>query len=789
MQEKIGESVSKAKLLISLIIVVCIVVLMVHWPSLSANALLIDDDQYFIENLLVQNPSLKSAWRFLTEVLEPSTVGGYYQPLAMISLMIDYGLGGRDDNLMPFHRTSLALHMANTVLIIVLLYLLFGHVWVAAGIGLLFGVHPMTVEPVTWVSERKTLLTAFFAFCCLILYVCFARKKKWRFYLSCMAMYILALMSKPTSTPLPIMMFLMDYWPLKRLNRQTALEKIPFLAVGTISAVITYISQSRTAAVGLPAEYGPERIPLVICHDIVFYLYKIFWPVNLSSYYAYPVVFSLSDPMMMAGIIGSCVLILLLIISLRWTRAALTGWLIFFIGVLPTMQIIGFSNVIASDKFAYLPSVGLLMILAAFVVWFYNANKTPKWHIVAVIIALILAGSEAVGTRRYLVHWRSTVSLSKYFLVLAPDAAQINLTMGYAFQREGKLDEAESYCRRAIQLAPSYFDAHNNLALVLRLQGKFDEAVDHYYKALQGKPKNANIHYNLGNTLQSLGKLDAAISHYYEALRINPEHAYAHNNLANALADQGKLDEAVDHYRQSLKIKPSNALAYNNIGTILEMQGKFDEAINQFHRALQVKPDFAEAHNNLALLLESQGKIEEAVIYYRKVLQFKADDIELHLKVGRLFVSQNKPDEAIGHFSQALRFAPNNAEAHYNMGVALAMTGKPREAIKHLKQAMQLKPSWHKPAIWLARILATYPDFEVRDPSNAVIIATQAAELTKHQDPEVLEVLAASYAATGQFEMAIRTAQEALELASASQNNKLVSRLRDMIEQYRQAKY
>jgi tetratricopeptide (TPR) repeat protein len=787
MQDKLRESVYKAILLAGLIIVVCAAVLTVHWTSLSAEARSIDDDQYFVENILVQKPGWNSAWRFLTEVLEPSTVGGYYQPLTMISLMVDYALGGRADNLMPFHRTSLALHVANTILIIVLLYLLFGNVWAAAGVGLLFGIHPMTVETIAWVSERKTLLAAFFAFWCLILYVGFARKKNRGFLFGCLTMYILALMSKPTSTPLPIIMLLMDYWPLKRLNRKAVSEKISFLVAGAISAIITYISQSRTATVGLPTEYGPERIPLVLCHNIIFYLYKIIWPARLSSYYPFPSPLTLTQPSVAVGIVGTCILIPLLIISLRWTRAALTGWLISFVALLPTMQIIGFSNVIASDKFAYLPSVGLLMVLAAFAAWFYSANKTLIWRIVIIIVVLISAGAEAVGTRGYLEHWRSMMSLSKHFLALAPDAAQINLMMGYAFQREGKLDEAEHYCRRAVQLAPSYADASNNLALVLKLQGKFDEAADYYRKASQASPKDANIHYNLGNALQSLGKLDEAISQYYEALKINPEHAHAHNNLANALSDQGKLDEAVDHYRQTLKIRPSNAEAYNNLGTTLEMQGKLDEAIDCYSRALRIKPDFVEAYRNLASLFESQGELEEAATNYRKAMQFKPDDVELHLKVGNLLASQDKLDEAIGHFSQTLRLEPNNAEAHYSIGVALAMTDKPREAIEHLKQAIQLKPSWSEPAIWMARILATYPDPAVRDPNNAVIIATHAAELTKYQDPEVLETLAAGYAAMGQFELAVKTAQEALALASAAQNNELVSRLRDTIERYKQA--
>ena len=195
---------SEVALLIALIVAVCVAVVIAHWPALSANALSFDDTQYLTENLLVQSPGWASAKQFLTEVLEPSTVRGYYQPLTMISLMVDYALGGRADNLMPFHRTSLILHAANTALVIVLLYLLFGQAPVAAAVGLLFGLHPMTVEPIPWMSERKTLLAAFFALCCLVAYVRFKHKGNWRLYVCCLVLYLLALMSKPTSVPLPL---------------------------------------------------------------------------------------------------------------------------------------------------------------------------------------------------------------------------------------------------------------------------------------------------------------------------------------------------------------------------------------------------------------------------------------------------------------------------------------------------------------------------------------------------------------------------------------------------------
>ena len=278
-----GKTLPKMVVLLVLIAIVCGAVVVVHYPALSAQAISFDDSQYLSNNTLVQNPSWGSARRFLTEVLEPSTVGGYYQPLTMISLMLDCGMGGSDDNLMPFHRTSLILHTANTFLIVVLLYLLFGNAVIAAAVGLLFGLHPMAVETIAWVGERKTLLAAFFALWSLIFYARYASKNSWVTYACCLAAYVLALMSKPTSTTLPVVMLLMDFWPLKRLSRRAVLEKIPFFTLVAISAVITYVSQSRTSITSLPTNYGIERIPFILCHNIVFYLYKIIWPVNLTD--------------------------------------------------------------------------------------------------------------------------------------------------------------------------------------------------------------------------------------------------------------------------------------------------------------------------------------------------------------------------------------------------------------------------------------------------------------------------------------------------------------------------
>ena len=257
-QNKAGREFA---IFVALLIVVGGIVFAAHWPVLSCKALSWDDEQYLLENKLVKQPGWDSAKHFLTEVLYPSTVRGYYQPLAMISLMLDYAAGGREENLRPFRRTSLLLHVANSMLLVVLLYFLFGDVLVAGVGGIAYGVHPLTIESIPWLAERKTLLAAFFCLWCLIFYVRYCRSRSAASYITSAVFFVLALMSKPTSTPLPLMMLVLDYWPLKRLSKKAVLEKIPFVAVAVFAAVITFVSQRNTAHVIMPSEQGLWRIP------------------------------------------------------------------------------------------------------------------------------------------------------------------------------------------------------------------------------------------------------------------------------------------------------------------------------------------------------------------------------------------------------------------------------------------------------------------------------------------------------------------------------------------------
>ena len=586
--------------------VVAAVTLIVQWPVLQTGAICFDDAEYLVQNPLVWHPSAANAWRFLREVLEPSTVHGYYQPLTMISLMLDYAAGGRPEHLAPFHRTSLILHAINAVLVTLLLYELFGHVWAAGLIGLLFGVHPMTVETIAWIGERKTVLAAFFTLLALLSYVSYARGRGRWWYVLCAVLFVLALMAKPTATPLPVCLLLLDVWPLKRLDRKAVLEKVPLLVVAAVSAWITYESQKRTAVTVLPSRQEWWHIPLLLGHNIVFYLERIVWPVHSSAHYMMPLRIAPGDGPFAVGLAGTIVLVAALLVSLRWTRAAAVGWLYFFVALLPTMNVIGFTNVIAADKFAYLPAVGLMLPLAGLIAWLWDKVRRPS---PAVRRGLIVAGAVAAlaglsaCTRAYIDQWSSTKRLFTYMLQLSPDSPTLHLFLGKELaDKEGRYREAIEHYRQTLRVAPNFEIAHQELGLALANIGQFDEAIRHYRTAIKIKPDCYEAQNNWGNALVNKHELAEAIRHYREAVRIRPGAADARYNLANALVAVGQTAEAIDQYEAALASDPSHAKAHKNFGTVLLQLGRRAEAVSHYREALRLWPGWWDVANQLALM-------------------------------------------------------------------------------------------------------------------------------------------------------------------------------------------
>lgn len=749
-------------LLAAMTIAVCIAVAFVHWPALKAQALFFDDDMYLTDNRLVQNPSLGSAWRFLSEILRPSSVHGYYQPLTMISLMFDCALGGSDENLTPFHLTSLALHVCNSAMMVILLYTLFGDVMIAAAVGLIFGVHPMTVEAIPWVGERKTLLAAFFSLWCLIIYVKYTKDRHQTSdhrpkteddlksevsslrsqvsYVVCLAAYVLALLAKPISMPLAVLLLLLDYWPLKRIrqlslnrgNIRCLTEKIPFFIIAAFSAYITITSQANTAEVHVPKEHGPWQFPLMVCHNILFYPLKMLWPVNLSSYYIFPEPFDLSNGMVLSGVITTVLLIPALFISLRRTRAVFAGWLFFFTAIFPTLGAIGFTIVIASDKYAYLPSAGFLMMLTSFLVWLCGKGHTVYKKAAVLIIAVFLASGETALTREQLSHWSSTVDHYQRLLDITPNQVRMLYNQANAYENLSSVQAAKGDAKQS--------------------QAFLDKAAEGYQKIIE--LKNADIECR------------------YKAL----------SNLGVAMSKKGRLKDAVNYYRESIKINPDFVTGYCNLGSALCELSRYDESLSYLEKGLSLAPDSIELRFNRAETLQAMGRPGEAETDYKKILQKDPNHSKALIKLGNLYSDQKQPQKAIELLKQAVKADPSSAAACSNLGWELKNTGRPEDAAEYFQQAMKLDPKLVPPVIGMAQVLLDHPDPAARNPKEAVVLAERAAKLTEYREAAVLDVLSRAYDAAGRTDDARTTAQRIAQLNTGSSNEYLITRYRQLLK-------
>jgi len=702
---------------------VALAVALVHAPVLRAQALSVDDDQYLTRNPLVRHPSVENAARFFREVLRPSTVHGYYQPLAMVSLMLDYSAGGRADHLAPFHRTNLLLHVTSTVLVFALLQRLFGRVWTAALLAIIWGVHPLTVESVAWLAERKTLLATMFALGSTVLYVAAAQRcnRARAAYWAALALFLLSLLAKPTTTPLPLLLIVLDWWPLRRLSWRAIAEKWPFFVLMAAGAVITYVSQARSGVTVLPNEGPPQRVPLAIVHNIVFYLGKVVWPANLTSYYPYPEPLSLAHPAVLAGAIGTAVLAVAVLVSLRWTRTVATGALLLLLAIFPTLGVVGFTKVIASDKYMYWPLVGLLLPLGAL----WNLRRAPALRRGASVALCAAAVALGLVARDDHAKWCDTGTLFTHMLQLAPRAALLHNNYGAYLAAQGRLTDALNEYRQATTLEPNYWRGRLNTALALRELRRYDEAIAELRQMLAEKPDSAVTRTYLADTLLVAGRSAEALAEYAETVRRDPHCAAALANWGTALLAAGDRPGAITRLTQAVELDADDAATHFHLAVALCDVDKFAEAVPHYLAAIRLDPDNASYHHTLALACIARGRTAEAEECLRTALQLAPHFSQARLDLGVLLAQQSRLPEALPLLQEAARQRPDDPNAQYMLGGALAGTGRATEAVAALSRATRLRPD----------------------------------------DLEAQAALAEAYAQAGQHAPAVSAAQRALELA------------------------
>lgn len=706
-------------LLLLLMIVVAAITFAVHRPVLDAQAVSFDDNETFLDSPLVQTPSWASVRQFFTEVTESSVVRGYYRPLTFTSLMLDWAMGGSATNFRPFHRTSLILHIASTLLVILLCYQIFGRPLIAAMVGLLFGVHPLTVEPIAWVMERKTILAAIFTFACLCAYVRYTHCGRWRWFVLAIVLFLLSLLAKPTGTPLPFILLLLDYWPLRRFNTKSLrssplsrllLEKLPFLVLAVAFAALAYVCENSVSPLKTPIAQFPLRASWLV----MFYLGKLVMPINLSSVYMMPDPLTLSNPAVLACVIGTIAFAAALVVSGRWTPAFWVGAAVLFVGLGPTMGLVHYSWVIASDKYVYLPAIGPLLVLAWLLGSFWSpAGPGTRLGLRRVCVVGVVAAAAcalAVGTSRYLPKWKDSETLARYMLALAPNSGPVNYNWGSILLNEFKTN-------------PAKLD-----------QAKLDEAFEYYRKASEFDNDFAAPHYGMGWIHAVRGKTDEALEQFHLAIERKKDYSKAYIAIAQAYVTKNQPDRAIETLGRLLALRPQEPFGHQMLAAVQVRQGKTADAVATLTRAIEIIP------NHPVLLLD----------------------------LGNALLRDGRPAEAAVHFNQALDLRPDSAEAHFRLASALAQTGKPEEAVSHYAAALRLMPN---PPISLRNDLAwTLATNKISTPAgvpSAVSLAESVCKDTQRKEPTFLDTLAAAYARDGRYKEAEQTAQEAIDLATS----------------------
>jgi tetratricopeptide (TPR) repeat protein len=773
--------------------VLALATLAVYLPAVKMTFISFDDPDYVWRNpRVVGGLTWDGVWWSLTH-----SFASNWHPLTWMSHMLDYQIYGL--NAGGHHATSILFHAANTLLVFFVLREITGALWRSALVAALFALHPLHVESVAWVAERKDVLSGFFGLLTLLAYAKYAtRKSKARNpkledqgkttkdakptkesviassghpafpYVLALLLFALGLMSKPMLVTLPFVMLLLDFWPLHRFQpassnlqpattllpnfRPSALhlvfEKVPFLAFAVISSAVTFLAQNRGGST-----WSLESLPVGVrignaVVSYARYLGKTIWPTQLSIVYPYQEWSALQ--------IGAAGLILaaisfLVIWQWRERKYLLTGWLWFLGMLVPVIGLVQVGVQAMADRYMYLPSIGLFIIFA----WSaaeIAADRLKRGIVATLALAAVITC--LFVTEGQMDYWQNSETLFRHALAITQNNYVAYNNLGFHYGLLGELKQAEECYRATLQIKPNSRNAWGDLAVILAAEKKTAEAIESYENALRIAPYYTAARVNLANLLVSQGKTNDAIAHLVEAIQINPETVEAHQSLAAILAEKGDFAGATEHFREALRLRPYSPYIRFDFAAMLAKERKLDEAAAEYTTALRLEPRLRSARYALGDLWMGQGELQRAV----------------------------------EQFSLAVKSAPDDPEAHYRLALALTRQGDIKKAVEHYRRGLRKVEDTPEALNNLAWILATNPDPEVRNGVEAVKFAEKACELTENKKAVFVGTLAAAYAEANRFSDAIKTAERARSLALAANETELAARNVKLMELYRAQK-
>lgn len=730
------------------------VTMAVFWPVLRDPFINLDDGYYVTLNSQVRRGlSWPGMWWALTTGFQAS-----WHPLTWLSHMLDTQLFG----LHPagHHLTNLVLHLANVLLLFLLLERLTAAPWRSAVVAALFALHPLHVEPVAWVSSRKDVLSTLFFLLTLLAYNRYVEEKRpaeqlpgtgsppapapersahARWYWLALGFFACGLMSKAMVVTLPCVLLLLDYWPLRRFEFKTqpsglktllpfVREKLPFFALALVSSVVTALVMGRVHGAEVPLPLDARLSNAVVSYGK--YLWQTIWPARLTLFYPHPwLKYAGAHPGQPLPITDwlnwklVLALLLLLVVSL-WAMSRRTrqpwfavGWFWYVGTLVPVSGLLQVGSHAMADRYTYIPLIGIFIVVVWAAAELFQDSRFAKAALPAAAFASIAAC--AAGAHHQLGYWQDNQTAFAHALAVTTDNSL----------------------------------ALEQLAHVLKAQGDKPGAMSLYREAIKAQPNFAATAYGeLGVLLEEAGQTNEALALYETGLRAAPWAVQLDNRIANLLWNLGRQQEALAHYQHAIRGQPAYPDAHYNFGLALASRHEWPEAATQFAAVVKLKPDDADAMACLAETLLNQGQAGPAEYRFREVLSLN----------------------------------PTNASAHLQLAVLLAQKGSLDEALNNFQAAATLRPDWPDALNGQAWLLATHPQPQKRNPAEAVRLAERACTLTSRRQARFLSTLDAAYAAAGRFADAIHTAEEARALAQAAGQSGLVEAADARLALYRQ---
>jgi tetratricopeptide (TPR) repeat protein len=732
------------------------ITLFTFWPLVHHDFVNFDDPDY-VGNWHVQKGLTLSGivWAF-----------GTWHPITWISHMLDAQFFGKDPA--GPHLVNLLLHVANSVLLFVVLRRLFTVLkdragsetrisridpnWPSVFVAAVFALHPVQVESVAWVAERKGVLSTFFFMLTLWAYVKYVEKSEIRnskletsskfefreakpYYILALIFFALGLLSKPMLVTVPFLLLLLDFWPLGRFQLSTfnlqpsteppqnpntpmlrlVLEKLPFFALALGSCILTLVTQSRAGAFQSLEHYSTSSRVGSALMSYAHYLGKVFWPVGLAT--PYPRTFHW--PIVQVAFVA--LVLLVLCIGAFWQRRRLplvtVGWFWFFVALIPVTGLIQAAAQAVADRYMYLPGIGVFILVAGAACTAVLRGWLPKT--VCGLIAGTLLLICAARTRDQLAVWRNSETLFKHALAVTRNNVIAQYNLGMYYQEHGRLDEAVACYRRTLEMKRDHADALNNIGFVLTGQKKYGEAIQYFEAALKANPGSTEARNNIGRALCMAGRTDEGIAQYRLALKNKPDHVGVLNNLGDVFAQRRQFREAIPYYEASLRANPEQSAAQYGLAHALDSMGERDKAIEHYRLAAQQNSNYAEPHYDLGLALAREGKFQEAINEFQQAAKLKPQNATFHFGLGKALAAAQKFDESIVAYQQGLRFAPTNAEAFGAIGSALATKGNLEQAVPYFKQSLRLNPDNPFTHYFVAKALAAQGKFNEAAPHFA----------------------------------------------------------------------